>query len=1018
MEGDPKGLEASESWLEPQTRKRVDVIKSDMSRKMNELLDAARIRAEERVKFWRVNLESYLAERGVKTLDDLPEVERRYVGDIIRDTYDDVAREYRAFEASAYDEIVGLQDKVTENIRFPEGSKDPATGLDISGQTVEEWASSRLENLSQTERFNPKEVPVQLAQLSGTRSVIAAMNRRRKEAEAAGKAQTAEARIPDLEKDRDDLIAQRIEKEAELDAQMDADRILSEDNMRTLGTYVDNAIANLDDAGARAVVDFSSRSEDWAKMSAGTARGLAPKGLGSVFVEIARQKKRILELGDGTRGSKEATRLRKEVLDLSEKAVGRQKEIDQITGAFLGDDVVLEPSGRLTSRDSNGTLLKQGISANDVRETIADVEAAARAERIANGKTARYRSLRQLRETLEQLLSPEVFSTLDPVLLTFARDVSRVKRHVDESQGKVLDKTRGSEPEVPFEELSEVVLPERAKIGDEYTSASDLRKLREATAETPDFVTITRGEDGAPTAVIDEAALDGTRLFDNTGSPFELVTVGQANTPFDIRLRPDAPVTVASLNMAEAILLERLALRFPDGVDSKGLEAFRAQNKTALDFLEENGSTAIPDLVKDADVLATQIDTINSLLRDKTRASLNELVEQGALDLKGLDVEDYLDHIGQRRQRIGEETAFAEALNADPGRAVEGLFKRVLDPANKEPLKEIHKFLSLVKGSKQAEKGLQASIVGQLWNSATTRTEALFRATGDRMASAFDPAKFRELMQNPRIINLLNEAFPDNPEFLRGLEDMAAVAFETSNFTRGSKALEAAVDPKNAVSLEGWALLGRIAALETSKALNFVNTLWAAGAGGRLGATLGKRITGIKIKDILINGALDPKLGADLALKTSETGGGLGHLLKVILKGSLDSVNLPRAVVRRPGAAVPVFKRAEEESQEPVPPGPQSSLEPVRARPSRAATEVRRPPVSASILSQPGISPVGQRPTGQASQQTLANLSQLGIPLFAKHGGLITGGAGSGVGRKEQSEGIMSIQCKPRQLVG
>ena len=100
-----------------------------------------------------------------------------------------------------------------------------------------------------------------------------------------------------------------------------------------------------------------------------------------------------------------------------------------------------------------------------------------------------------------------------------------------------------------------------------------------------------------------------------------------------------------------------------------------------------------------------------------------------------------------------------------------------------------------------------------------------------------------------------------------------------------------------------------------------------------------------------------------------------------------------------------------------------SSLEPVRPRPSRAATEVRRPPVSASILSQPGISPVGQRPTGQASQQTLANLSQLGTPLFsgpiaAKHGGLITGGAGSGMGRKDQSEGIMSIRCKPRQLVG
>ena len=72
------------------------------------------------------------------------------------------------------------------------------------------------------------------------------------------------------------------------------------------------------------------------------------------------------------------------------------------------------------------------------------------------------------------------------------------------------------------------------------------------------------------------------------------------------------------------------------------------------------------------------------------------------------------------------------------------------------------------------------------------------------------------------------------------------------------------------------------------------------------------------------------------------------------------------------------------------------------------------------MLSQ--VNPVGPRPTGQVSEATLAGLSQVGLPLFAgppglADGGHITAGAGSGVGRMEES-GIMSIQCKPRQIVG
>ena len=158
-------------------------------------------------------------------------------------------------------------------------------------------------------------------------------------------------------------------------------------------------------------------------------------------------KKAIATLGEGVASSKAVRDLRKEVLDLGKAAQGIQFEIDKITRDFLGagDDVVIEPTGRLTSRDSEGALIAGGVSANDVKETISNVAEAARRESFTNGKTPRYRSLLQVRETIEQLLSPETFSTLDPAALAFAREASRVKHKVDDAQGDILGKGKGAE---------------------------------------------------------------------------------------------------------------------------------------------------------------------------------------------------------------------------------------------------------------------------------------------------------------------------------------------------------------------------------------------------------------------------------------------------------------------------------------------------------------------------------------------------------------------------------------------
>ena len=1035
MEGDQRGVEPSELlWLDPQTKQRVGAIEQDLSAKMDDALAKAQAAANDRVVFLNDSVDLYLKNLNLKSVDDLPAAERGMVGDLIRGTYDDAGREWRAFVKAAYSRVDGLDVKVTENIVFPKGSRDPSNDADISGMTVEQWATQRFENFSPGEAFNMKLIPPQLAQLAGSRSLIAWMNRSRKEDATAGRISNSEEAIPNLERRRDDAIAQRDQVEARLNEQREADRILSEDNYRTLQTYTANAVRDLDDAGKRAVADFESSPDmDWETMSLEMAKGLAPKGLQRVFAEISRQKKRILELGDGLTSSKEARSLDKKMEGFAAAAQKAQNSIDDITNKALGleDGVVVPPTGRLTAKGPDGDVIRKGTSADDVVEFTTELGDAARAEKALNGATTKHRNLLDLRTTVEQLLNPRTFPDLDLGKLKLAKEADRVRRSLGDSQGTVLDKSRGSEVKVEVENVAEAVLP--LQVG-APAAAAKIRQLQEATAELPDFVTVKQGADGKRVATINEAALGGdTSLFARADSPFEMIRVGKEGTPFELRIKQDAPVSPRSLEIAEAIVLERLALRFPDGVDSKGLDTFRQKNKAAIKFLKDNGPPDAPEkrtvvgLINDADNLAIQLDAIKSLRRDKTRNQLTELVNRGELDLNGFKIDDYLEYIGQRRSRASDDNAFSEVFGADPGLATDTLFRNILNPGNSRPKQDIQEFLSIIRGDKAAERGLQASIIGQIVKRSLTRTDELIKETSDLSMQAFDPVKFRELIGNPRVQTIIREAFPDNPTILPGLEKMALTAFETSNFTQGSKILSV-VDPSNAVNLSGWAFLGRISALGAANTTNLVNQLWAAAAGARVGRTLGLRVTAGRVKDLMIDAALYPAKGVELGLRVGQQSNGFWATLG---QTALDVVTTPP---RRPGASLSIIERGLEEVDEPGGVGPQSSVQPVEPSTRRVASALppSRSPSSASVLSQSspiglqrpafqGVDePGGQRPTGQASQVVAARGRELfgaNDTVFAAHGGYITGGAGSGVGRMEES-GIMSVKRKPRQLVG
>jgi hypothetical protein len=101
------------------------------------------------------------------------------------------------------------------------------------------------------------------------------------------------------------------------------------------------------------------------------------------------------------------------------------------------------------------------------------------------------------------------------------------------------------------------------------------------------------------------------------------------------------------------------------------------------------------------------------------------------------------------------------------------------------------------------------------------------------------------------------------------------------------------------------------------------------------------------------------------------------------------------------------------------------------ARVGTQRTLAGQAPAAQAPAAQAPAARVGTQRTlaGQAPVQgsSLASANPLGTALFGandpvfglgfRHGGYVTGGAGSGVGRMEES-GIMSVKRKPRQLVG
>ena len=245
-EGNPLGSQASEmSFLNAGTRERLNTALDKRTNAQQKLVDESVESAERRIEVFQKGLKRLLSDRGLRSVEDMTDLERKLVGQFIRDTYDDVHREFRAFSSGLWDNVAGIKTPTTrENLIFPEGARD-SRGNDISGQTAEEYAANRVKWIAdnRTDLTYEGLVPGPLRQVAGQQAIVDII----KTAEETGIAPRDRAKLETLENRK--IAAEQKVEEAQrvLDNQLRADAEKHLELRRDLETYInhfDTAYAN------------------------------------------------------------------------------------------------------------------------------------------------------------------------------------------------------------------------------------------------------------------------------------------------------------------------------------------------------------------------------------------------------------------------------------------------------------------------------------------------------------------------------------------------------------------------------------------------------------------------------------------------------------------------------------------------------------------------------------------------------------------------------------------------------
>jgi len=423
----------------------------------------------------------------------------------------------------------------------------------------------------------------------------------------------------------------------------------------------------------------------------------------------------------------------------------------------------------------------------------------------------------------------------------------------------------------------------------------------------------------------------------------------------------------------------------------------------------------LQELATSGDELATR----HTILNNPTRTTIDEaLATQSLDDLAGIQ------DAGRISRRIQADASVASVFLDNDPRVVAAI---LLDSPQRFET-DIAATLRILDADETgaARAGFQRAVFDELTRRTLKTPEAAGRMAGE---AVLDPAQINQLLTDNEAA--LRQVFSDvvakapdgkdltSYDMLRIFNDEISLGMaERAGVAAGAKATPVELTFRGTEAVRN---LGRILGVKVASWTGGP-ALVMAGAGGRLTSRIYESGGNKAIFNLVADALTDPYL-AKLLLTDTATLSKQGRFvfdkrLTEALRPYQFMVGPPTQVARESIEQQREIERIEREGGE-----QEIRYDPVediyRRERVSPQTSVNMPPPRApdpaSLLSQ--VNPVGpRRLMGQASPETLAGLSQVGLPLFAAHGGYINGGDARGVGRRTES-GIMSLGHKPRQMV-
>tara|TARA_R100001244_G_scaffold34901_2_gene32153 strand:+ start:4304 stop:8746 length:4443 start_codon:yes stop_codon:yes gene_type:complete len=732
-------------------------------------------------------------------------------------------------------------------------------------------------------------------------------------------------------------------------------------------------------------------------------------------------------------------------------------------------------SWKETETEAGYSGVHQGQNAQAVENIITILKRELRAEgdRGAKKEPRKIAAISQMVEELQNAIATNFPVDMD--LLNTARIVSGIKKDAfgkDSPVAKLLQTAHGGAPKVEPEAVSASLLG-RGTAGREMDRGLQATHLRELQLALQPF-------DVGPERlfVLDPEADHGIginpkvtwfepesgrdpKLLEPT--PFVEMTQGGRRTGFQVK--EGTPPTADNIRLVQGLLWSRFKkFSRPGGepFDDRAATKWIDDNKDAINWLEQvtGEKTGFEDLTR-AETTARQLRSIDGENLDKTVAALRK---RGVFADADADASPWNPPSGQYTEKAFRDlidSARSRDSNLESARVILGdidlnkVGKRLWDNIMESDVSvdsmlndilQVLKNGELENGSNPALDGFKNVISEHLFKKIlsdrtdSTDAGAIAKRIADERQTditLIDPDKLKLLLDNPRTMELLSKLYGEHaPALMRKISDGT---YQAQTFVSEAHVPGASVKNRGIEEFAGN--LGRILGLQIAKT-GLVNSLVATGMGRRAATVVVRNLQGKAIERLVGEALID----SEFAMILMKKAGALSDPEKATLWKRIErefnrSILKPltRKIEDTPGAVYsvlskpyyPVIPGPPEEKERPdtadpggssaplglqrpsyqgvdegYSPGPQTSLQPPARRMAANASQSNRPS-PASALSQ--VNPVGP-PTGPSSQEMVQRGRDVfgpNDPIFAAHGGYLA-----------KESGIMSVPCKPRQLVG